>query len=883
MVEWQRVLKVLPNCEAERFGMNTSGGNLEVNLRLAHAVQGAGPVTCGIPWPRSGLMDINCLTLHDNQGRPIPLQTRVLDRWSDGSVRWLLVDWQASADAQPYRMATSKIATVPRGNIVVVVECNGAVTIDTGVARFECGTGGVFPFRSVLFSGHSAIDGARTVFAAENEAGHFFVPRISSVTVEESGPVRALVRARGDLVDAAGQVLADLDVWLHFFAGSAVVRFDLTICNSRQAEHPGGLWDLGNGGSIYLRDASLTVALPEDAKSGLRINACCSAEADAPFAEVALPLELYQDSSGGENWRSSNHINRAHIVPNSFRGYRLCAGASEQHGLRATPAVYMTRGEQTLGVAMPCFWQNFPKAVEASPDGMLTLRLFPRQYADVHELQGGEQKTHTFSVMFGSNGPADPVLAWWRTPARACASPEWYCSSGAIPYLTPRAADPNSSYLKLVDAAIEGLDTFDRKREVIDEFGWRHFGDIYGDHEAVFHKGSAPLVSHYNNQYDPVAGFAYQFLRSGDFRWLRHMEELAAHVIDIDLYHTDRDKSAYNHGLFWHTYHYVDADTGTHRSYPRAAKVCGGGPANEQNYATGLMLHHFLTGSTAAREAALGLGRWVIEMDDGSKTPFRFLASGDTGLASSSRAPNYHGPGRGAANSIAALLDAHRLSGDPAFLAKAEQLIRRCIHPADDVPARNLLDAENRWFYTMFLQSLGRYLDYKAELGQRDVLYAYARSSLLHYARWMAGHEYPYLEKPEILEYPTETWAAQDMRKSEIFKYAARHAIGEERTRFLERSDFFFSHSTTALSGMTTRTLARPVVLLLSYGFMQAYFQQNPEVASPPPVEQNHDHGRPQVFVPQKVLAIRRFKLLIVAGGVGAVIAAGWLISHWLR
>ena len=94
-----------------------------------------------------------------------------------------------------------------------------------------------------------------------------------------------------------------------------------------------------------------------------------------------------------------------------------------------------------------------------------------------------------------------------------------------------------------------------------------------------------------------MAGFAYQFLRSGDRRWRRPMDELAAHVIDIDIYHTDRDKSAYNHGLFWHTFHYVDADTGTHRSYPRAAQGrAAAGPANEQNYATGLMLHYFLTG-----------------------------------------------------------------------------------------------------------------------------------------------------------------------------------------------------------------------------------------------------------------------------------------------
>jgi hypothetical protein len=362
-------------------------------------------------------------------------------------------------------------------------------------------------------------------------------------------------------------------------------------------------------------------------------------------------------------------------------------------------------------------------------------------------------------------------------------------------------------------------------------------------------------------------------MRSGDARWRRLMRELASHVIDVDVYHTDRDKWAYNHGLFWHTYHYVDADTGTHRSYPKAAKVCGGGPANEQNYATGLMLHYFLTGDPLARETAVGLAQWVIDMDDGRKSVFSWLAGGATGLASSSRTPSYHGPGRGAANSLLALLDGRRLTGEGRFLAKAEELIRRVIHPADDVPGRDLLDAENRWFYTMFLQALGRYLDYKSELGQRDFLYAYARASLLHYARWMAEHEYPYLEKPEILEYPTETWAAQDVRKSEIFDRAARHATGSERERFRERAEFFFRYSTTALGGMPTRTLCRPVVLMLSYGFQRAYFRRHPEESAPAPEQTRDDFGRPTVFVPQKVRAKKRFLVLALSFAVASVAA----------
>src|SRR4029077_10235142 len=116
-------------------------------------------------------------------------------------------------------------------------------------------------------------------------------------------------------------------------------------------------------------------------------------------------------------------------------------------------------------------------------------------------------------------------------------------ATGVVPFLTPSRDDPHTEYLRLVDSAIEGTDTFAAKREVIDEYGWRHFGDIYGDHEAVFQKGPTPLVSHYNNQYDAVAGLAYQYLRSGDVRWFQQMDELAWHVIDIDIYHTDQDKA----------------------------------------------------------------------------------------------------------------------------------------------------------------------------------------------------------------------------------------------------------------------------------------------------------------------------------------------------
>jgi hypothetical protein len=597
-------------------------------------------------------------------------------------------------------------------------------------------------------------------------------------------------------------------------------------------------------------------------------------------------VEIYQDSSGGANWNSANHLNRDGVVPLAFRGYRVSADGETTSGERATPVVLHTAAadffQPTLGAAVPEFWQNFPRAVCANADSV-TVSFWPRQSQDSHELQGGEQKTHECVLLFGADPVSAEPLAWARSRLLVHPAPDWYAASAASPYLVPAHADPHTDYQALADAAIEGDDTFISKRERADEYGWRHFGDIYGDHEAVRHTGPTPLMSHYNNQYDPIGGFARQFMRSGDPRWWTQCSELAAHVIDVDIYHTNEDKAAYNSGLFWHTVHYVDAGRAGHRTYPRATGSNGGGPASEQNYPTGLMLHYFMTGSEASRESAIGLARFVIDMDDGRRTVFSFLDRGATGLASASRSPSYHGPGRGSGNSLNALVDGHRLTRDGAFLDKAEEIVRRCSHPDDDVPARNLLDAENRWFYTMYLQALGKYLDHKSELGQLDAMYSYGRDVLMTYARWMAEHERPYLSVPDILEFPTETWPAQDVRKSEVFDYAAMHADGAERERFLERARFFFEYSTSALKSFKTRTLARPVVLMLVHGSLRASAVARGAAVAPRPETIWTRSRGPELFVPQRARAMRRARTLTAAVAVLGLAVVVTLALRFIR
>lgn len=812
--------------------------------------------------------------MRDAAGARIPVQARVLERWSDGSARWVLLDFQSSvaedvplevdfeappSDAEVHLPAAQAIAQQdPR-----------AVVLSSGVISLRIEPGADRLFTQATRDGHALLDCDRTALVVRGAGGVVVPFTVDAIDIEESGPLRAAVRVSGRLA-ALG---LDLTCRMEVFAGHPVVRLRLRVHNPQAAQHPGGFWELGDPGSVLIEQVALVIAPPK----GTRVDAVrCGIDRDSPVTPMARPLRVHQESSGRDHWQSTAHATRTGVPAPRYRGYRLTAGDVTQQGASASPIVCVDTTNGSIAVTSRLFWEVFPKAYSVDDDGTLSIELLPADRVEDHEIQGGERFSHELALAFDDDPRA---LDWVRAPAVPMVDPSWWAQTGEISALSI-LTDPNHPYEQLVRAAIDGDDTFEAKRDRIDEYGWRHYGDLYADHENGPASDRPPIVSHYNNQYDGIAGMLVQGVRSGDPRWWRLAHDLAVHVRDVDIYATEHDKSAYNGGLLWHTYHYVDAGRATHRSYPKSAGVPGGGPSIEHNYSTGLLLHYLMTGDADSREAVLRLARWTVDMDDGRRTKFRYLSRGPTGLASATGAEDYHGPGRGPANGIHTLLNALRLTGDRSWLETAEALIRRCIHPRDDLPARNLLDAERRWYYTVFLQMLGRYLAFKSERGEEDAMWRYARASLLHYASWMVTHEYPYLEKPEILEYPTETWAAQDMRKCEVFDLAAKYAeTAEARASFIERAGYFFEQSVTTLHRWPTRTWTRPVVLMLSYGYSHLWYAAHRDSLPMLPATGDADIGQPSSFEPQKAIAMRRAKLIVVAAALSALALVALLIS----
>lgn len=815
------------------------------------------PVRFGVPFPKGMLRQCDQIEVRDQTGKLQPSQATLLAHWPDGSIQWALAELFAQVESggrAQYNLNIAGAGTVSKDGLVIE-EDDRSFRVSTGRATFEVPKNIFKPLGRVIAGGKDLLSEEGMSFRLIDTKGGIWTPVPTRLQWVIKGALRSSLRIDGSFSSDTGKPIALFTAYLDFWSGSSFCSVKLQVHNPRAALHPGGTWDLGDPGSVYFSDLSLIVPLKNDL-CGIEVHT--DADTD-PLKLDDRAVVLYQDSSGSDHWDSPNHVNCRDELTVSFQGYRLWAGDQDEmrllkEGKRANPNFIVDTGEGWVSGGVEDFWQNFPKALSVKANAF-RISLFPQESSGPFELQGGEKKTHKVFLDFGNHldHNAVPQLL---SPLRVSIDPTWIEKTGVIPYFVPEAEDPNDTYIKYINNVIEGPHSFFKKREIIDEYGWRNFGDIYADHEAVHHKRIKPFISHYNNQYDVVYGAGVHYLRSGNQQWYDLMSQYARHIIDIDIYHTDQDKPAYNHGFFWHTDHYREACRSTHRTYSKGGAqkgdlgAYGGGPGNEHNYTSGLLLYYYLTGDISAKDSIIELAQWVLDMDDGAKGIWCLFDEGPVGLASQTFTTDYHGPGRGSGNSINCLIDSYKLTGHRHYLLKAEELIQRSIHPDDEVAKHNLDNPEARWSYLVFLQVLGKYLDLKSELKEHDWSFFYARDSLLHYAAWLIENEVPYKEVLDKVDIPTETWPAQDIRKAHVLNHALKYSPSEIREIFRERARFFFDRCLEDLLTFETAYLTRPMVILMVYGYIQACFDLN---RSRPIDYLEHDHqfGTPTEFVPQ--------------------------------
>ncbi|HUE69837.1 MAG TPA: hypothetical protein VMP01_03020, partial [Pirellulaceae bacterium] len=502
------------------------------------------PVTLGVPLPRGYAMPGQKWVVEDEAAAEgaAGCQTRPLALWRDGSVKWLLTTMAASCEphgSRRVRLTPGKATGRAAG--VTVVRLADRIEVDTSRGVFTLPAAGEVLLSRANVSGREVLSAAGIAAELSDDRGRVHRLRLDGIEVLEEGPLRVQVAFRGRF---ARMGLNCFGVWT-FHANSAAVQLEITLHNPSRARHQSGCWDLGDPGSVRLREFAVRLCPAGDAQE--RVQWC---EDGQPrwSGQSDNEVEIYQASSGGEAFDSRNHVNAAGQIPIEFRGYRVQCDGTVRFGLRAQPIAALQRGENWIAATVAEFWQQFPKAMNADEEGV-RIGLFPAQFADGHELQGGEQKTHRIALDFGACGESDPArLACLIHPLEVRCDREWLSATEAILNLPPANVALRAEWQAMADDALAGERSFFAKREVIDEYGWRNYGDLWADHEEAYYDGPRPIISHYNNQYDGLQGFLLSYLTTEDRRWWDLADPLARHIIDIDIYHTQHDRAVYSGG-----------------------------------------------------------------------------------------------------------------------------------------------------------------------------------------------------------------------------------------------------------------------------------------------------------------------------------------------
>ncbi|MCD6405923.1 MAG: hypothetical protein J7M19_08860, partial [Planctomycetes bacterium] len=91
------------------------------------------PITGGVPLPKGTVSDPAQIGIDGAD-----CQARVLSRWSDGSIRWVLLDYQADVagggKATNSVVLSPKPLVAPQGN--TVTETADEIVVDTGALKF---------------------------------------------------------------------------------------------------------------------------------------------------------------------------------------------------------------------------------------------------------------------------------------------------------------------------------------------------------------------------------------------------------------------------------------------------------------------------------------------------------------------------------------------------------------------------------------------------------------------------------------------------------------------------------------------------------------------------------------------------------------------------
>jgi hypothetical protein len=560
-----------------------------------HVVESAGvercnwPVTRGVPFPNGAVQDPDLLGVEDADGCPVSAQFRVLSRWPDGSLKWVLVDFQA--DVAPNGRSSYTVCQsgerADLGEEVRIREDDERLVVGTGPLRFAVNrrrfslvesaalgqtdaNGGFTPEAEVANPGGDAWvrisesflddEGKRYIYGMGGDCLASLAETSYDVCVEEAGPLRAVIRCEGAF---------EADLPMHHYAGYRPFRFVTRI--------------YAYAGRSELRVLHTVVAAcnpreTEVEEIGLRVQASLSGSVNY---RVAASREIAGVADAGESLLLSQRLHN-HFRLERRQGRRTGTLAE---GDRTDGWITCEDGRVGLGVGLRHMPEEYPKALGVSgagdgidvycwkdPDGK---RLSLKRYSEAVAWDEGEgvyadgtgtSKTTEFFVCFyrasESDGVPDRLRGWLDSP-HVSVDPVSMAAGEATGGFQPLDAGRFPRSERMMSAFLDWL------QRNIELGAWYGFLD-WGDALVAWDQGTDDWRFYgrwgwCNSEWDPRHGVWIQYMRTGDPRHFLLGEAMTRHSVDVDTCHYHPFRPYMVGGCFRHSVdHFGDESCASH-------------------------------------------------------------------------------------------------------------------------------------------------------------------------------------------------------------------------------------------------------------------------------------------------------------------------------
>ncbi|TCU52874.1 hypothetical protein EDF58_11316 [Novosphingobium sp. PhB57] len=573
-----------------------------------HWLDGAAPAwdggqSFGMPWPRGAVRHVDRLAAHAGN-IALPIQSWPLAYWPDGSVKWSGHALAAGKHApNQVTIAAGQPATpaAAPADCVTVDQRAEAIEVNVGLTRWRVPRQGSAVIASAERGGRVLLRDVLLVARAQDAASaeeadtlsqRRFTSRIESVTVEQSGPVRAVLKIDGTHAGAARSWLP-FSLRLYFTSGSDAVRIVHSF-----------IWD-GHSAHDFLSGLGVQATVPM--RGDLHDRHVRLATEASFFSEAVRPLTgLRRDP--GEAFRQAQIDGLAvpdmANVPEKFAplldsipawgDFRLFQGTSEGfvvtkrtakgrasiqsiEGHRARGLGYVGSPQGGAAIGMADFWKRHPVQLDivgaSGDEAQLTAWLWApdapamdmRSYRDVLGMTDYPAQNRGLDVTYedyepgwdSAQGIARTNELWlWALPAtpdatelesyaahvarppRLQASPAQIRAAGVFgDWALPIARGPAAEAVERQNDLLLGH--YQGEIERRHWYGFWNHGDVMHTYDADRHQWRYDIGGYAwdNSELSTDLWLWYSYLRTGRADLFRMAEAMTRHTGEVDVYH----------------------------------------------------------------------------------------------------------------------------------------------------------------------------------------------------------------------------------------------------------------------------------------------------------------------------------------------------------